>query len=326
MIDLKQGDCLELMKNIPDKSVDLILTDPPYGVITKSTHDLKGWQNKEIKWDLPINPLEIFSFANRILRPNGRLILFSSEPYTSRLITQQIPAIPFVQRGIWQKNNAGNVLGCRRNLISYFEDICIFNKSFPKHDYESSNPLRAYFLEEKKKCGEIDFRQILGNGMASHYFTNGCQFSFPTKENYLKLQTTGFFTKSWEELKRINDEWSEKHIEILNNTYPVAFNLWRGEKQKSNIFLYPKDTTSFHPTQKPVALLEDLIKTYSNKGDWVLDFTMGSGSTGVACVNTNRNFIGFELDEHYFEIAKKRIGEAQTALSSRGGISIPEKR
>ena len=97
----------------------------------------------------------------------------------------------------------------------------------------------------------------------------------------------------------------------LNEKYTATFNLWQGGKSKSNVLEYKKDNDGYHPTQKPVALLEDLIQTYSNDGNTVLDFTMGSGSTGVACVNTNRNFIGIELDEGYFNIAKKRIEEAQ---------------
>ena len=131
--------------------------------------------------------------------------------------------------------------------------------------------------------------------MASHYFRAGCQFVLPTKEKYEKLQTTGFWKRPYDELKE--------------KTMPV-FNLWQGGKSKSNVLEYKKDNDGYHPTQKPVALLEDLIQTYSNEGNTVLDFTMGSGSTGVACVNTNRHFIGIELDEGYFNIAKKRIEEA----------------
>ena len=96
----------------------------------------------------------------------------------------------------------------------------------------------------------------------------------------------------------------------LNEKYTATFNLWQCGKSKSNVLEYKKDNDGYHPTQKPVALLEDLIQTYSNEGNTVLDFTMGSGSTGVACVNTSRNFIGFELDENYFNIAEKRIAEA----------------
>ena len=98
-----------------------------------------------------------------------------------------------------------------------------------------------------------------------------------------------------------------KYLDLHNKKYPSIFNLWNGEKFKSNILKYKKDYNGLHPTQKPVLLLEDLIKTFSNDGDLVVDMTMGSGSTGVACKNTNRKFIGIELDENYFNIAKNRI-------------------
>ena len=146
--------------------------------------------------------------------------------------------------------------------------------------------------------------------MASHYFTNGSQFTVPTKSNYEKLQKTGFFKADYEKLKEIHERWQRENIDKMNSLYPSIFNLWQGGSQKSNVLEYPKDSGGYHPTQKPVALLEDLVQTFSNPGDTVLDFTMGSGSTGVACVNTGRDFIGIEIDPVYFEIAKRRIQEA----------------
>lgn len=104
-------------------------------------------------------------------------------------------------------------------------------------------------------------------------------------------------------MRKVQDEYAKK--------YASVFNLWQGGKSKSNVLEYAKDNDGYHPTQKPVKMLEDLIQTYSNEGNTVLDFTMGSGSTGVACINTNRNFIGIELDKGYFDIAEKRINEAQ---------------
>ena len=99
--------------------------------------------------------------------------------------------------------------------------------------------------------------------------------------------------------------------EKFKNEFASTFNLWEGNKYKSNILKYKKDYNGYHPTQKPILLLEDLIKTFSNENDLIVDLTMGSGSTGVACVNTNRNFIGIELDENYFKIAEQRISEAK---------------
>lgn len=137
--------------------------------------------------------------------------------------------------------------------------------------------------------------------MASHYFGDGRQFAIPSERYYKKLQETGYFQKPYEWLKNTNKV-----------DYPSTFNL-NGAKSKSNVFQYakPSSNKSVHPTQKPTELLEDLLKTFSNEDDTVLDFTMGSGSTGVACMHTNRNFIGIEKDDNYFEIAKDRINKAQ---------------
>ena len=327
MIDLRQGDCLELLKDIPDGSVDMVLCDPLYGVIEKSTHDLKGWTDKKITWDIPLSADLILGACNRVLRPNGKRVLFSIDPYTTQLICSAPKSMPFSYRGIWLKNNAGNVLGCKKNLVSYFEDILIFSKNsgFAFYDFENTNPLRNWFRQEfqranisSKKC-----KELLGNQMYSHYCTDGFQFCIPTRENYKKLQSTGFFQRDYEEIKSENDEWVAKtkskrkeYYLRMNEKYPSVFNLRDGQKSKPNVFSYKKEIERFHPTQKPVALLEDLVSTYSNPGNVVLDFTMGSGSTGVACVNTGRNFIGMELDPGYFEVAQKRIEDAQKAVGT----------
>lgn len=298
MIDLKQGDCLELMKNIPDGSVDLILTDPPYGT-------MNGFNG--IDWDFAIDPKEVYTIANRILRKNGKMVLFSQEPYTSRLITEARPNVPFSYRMIWEKDIYGNALFAKKAPLIFFEDILVFSKT---HDTDGIHPLREYFKKVRQyipvSTGEIN--KVLDNVMSSHhYFTNGMQFSVPVERDYDKLiqvfgidKMEGF--KPYIEL-RATDKQFKKAL-------PSTFNLWEGGKYKSNILKYRKDYDGYHPTQKPVLLLEDLIKTFSNAGDLVVDLTMGSGSTGVACVNTNRNFIGYELEEDYFDIATKRINKA----------------
>ena len=123
------------------------------------------------------------------------------------------------------------------------------------------------------------------------------------KKMYLYLKENGIdFIEEWGELESLYKTHEAKRSSV--------FNLWQGNKTKSNVLQYPKDGGGYHQTQKPVALLQDLIQTFSNPGDTVLDFTMGSGSTGVACVNTGRNFIGMELDPGYFEMAKQRIEKA----------------
>ena len=289
-IELWQGDCLELMKNIPDGSVDLVLTDPPYGTMKGAALD--GWKNQTTEWDTAIEPIKIFEQISRILRPNGKAVLFSQEPYTSRLITSAIPSLPFAYRAMWYKNVHANALLAKSAMVSRYEDVCVFTCS------KGGGEAFDYMASELEKSGLSvkDINRFIGtSGMAGHYFAKSSQFALPTREKYEKLQTTGFWQRPYDELKE--------------KTIPV-FNLWQGGKSKSNVLEYKKDNDGYHPTQKPVALLEDLIQTYSNDGNTVLDFTMGSGSTGVACVNTNRRFIGIELDDGYFEIAKKRIEEA----------------
>lgn len=308
MIELRQGDCLELMKDIPDGSVDLVLTDPPYGTMKGAALD--GWKNQTTQWDTAIDPVKIFEQISRVLRQNGKAVLFSQEPYTSRLITSAIPSLPFAYRAMWYKNTAGNILGAKSAMVNRFEDICIFSKIV--REETETHPLRPMFEKELKKSGKTKREAIaLLGSTASHYFTSGIQFRLPTEENFKLLKENGFISIDFEYCRKINDDFLQKRYSKIKEETPSIFNLWQGGKSKSNVLEYKKDNDGYHPTQKPVALLEDLIQTYSNEWNTVLDFTMGSGSTGVACVHTNRNFIGIELDEGYFNIAKKRIEEAQ---------------
>jgi site-specific DNA-methyltransferase (adenine-specific) len=236
--------------------------------------------------------------ANRILRKNGKMILTAQQPFTTELISKAIPNLPFSYTIFWDKLHFANCLGANKACVNYMEECLLFSKT---HDTEKSHPLIDYFMNELRKTGmnQSDVNELLGNKMGGHYFTNGVQFCVPTEKNYLKLQSTGFFNKLYSELKEIDNQFKKK--------FASTFNLWEGNKYKSNILKYKKDYTGHHPTQKPVLLLEDLIKTFSNEGDLVVDFTMGSGSTGVAAKNTNRNFIGIEMDDKYFDIATERI-------------------
>ena len=305
-IELWCGNCLELMKDIPDGSVDLVLTDPPYGT-------MKGIDDKH-DWDIILPTKEMFDELSRIVRQNGKVVLFSQEPYTSHLINNAVVSLPFCYRAIWYKNVSGNSLMAKSAMVSRYEDICVFSKL--GHDYCRENPLREYFAKVLDFVGATSCKEInarLGHRKAEHCFyvtgsRNGStQFSLCTERTYQELidvfgidKMQGFI--EYAELRKTQDEYTQK--------YASVFNLWQGGKSKSNVLEYKKDNDGYHPTQKPVALLEDLIQTYSNEGNTILDFTMGSGSTGVACVNTNRNFIGIELDDGYFNIAKKRIEEA----------------
>jgi site-specific DNA-methyltransferase (adenine-specific) len=319
-MQLIHGDCLIESDKIESGSVDLILTDLPYGNMNGA--GLDGWGKDKTNWDFAIEPKKIYEIANRILRKNGKMILFSQEPYTGRLTNEAIPNVPFNYRMIWAKDHFANSLIAKKAPVSYFEDILVFSKT---HDHEALHPLRAYFKMVMDYIG-LNLKQInskLGHRRAEHTFyvtpkkavigeigqkadhtlkTGSTQFGLCTESTYNELiqvfsidKMQGF--KTYEELREIDKK------------YDSTFNLWEGNKYKSNILKYKKDYTGLHPTQKPILLLEDLIKTFSNEGDLVVDLTMGSGSTGVACINTNRNFIGIEKDDKYFEIAKKRIEE-----------------
>ena len=311
MVDLRLGDCLELMKDIPDGSVDLVLTDPPYGTVKGAPLD--GWSKADTQWDVVIDTEKLFSEIKRVLRQNGKAVLFCQEPFTTELINHQNGEFEFLYKIIWEKNNAANVLMSKKAMISRYEEICVFGKP---HDAECTNELRDYFRRVlefigAKSCKEINLR--LGHRKAEHCFYvtgNGkgsTQFSLCTEQTYNEIVSVFGIDK-------MEGFMSYSKLSEINKKYLPVFNLWEGKPAKINILKYGADKQRFHPTQKPVKLLEDLIQTYSNDGNTVLDFTMGSGSTGVACVNTNRNFIGIELDEGYFNIAKKRIEEAQEQI------------
>lgn len=298
--DLIKGDTLIENEHIKDGSVDFILTDLPYGTVGESMQDNTGKYKiiNQSKWDNVIDTTKIMEVANRILRKNGKMILFAQQPFTTELISKAIPNLPFSYTIFWDKLHFANCLGANKACVNYMEECLLFSKT---HDTEKSHPLIDYFMNELRKTGmnQSDVNKLLGNKMGGHYFTNGIQFCLPTEKNYLKLQQTGCFKTPYLELKEIDNKFKKK--------FASTFNLWEGKKYKSNILKYKKDYDGHHPTQKPILLLEDLIKTFSNEGDLIVDLTMGSGSTGVACKNTKRNFIGIEKDENYFNIAVSRI-------------------
>lgn len=312
------GDCLIESDKIESGSVDLILTDLPYGTVGESMQDNTGKYSRinQSKWDNIIPTKKIMEIADRILRKNGKMLLFCQQPFTTELVNSAIPNLPFSYTIFWDKLHFANCLGANKAMVNYMEECLLFSKNNPKHDFEGLHPLREYFLTQKAESGLTDseIKKILGNGMGGHYFTNGSQFCLPTLNNYQKLQTTGYFKRDWNELKQIDTEYRTELLRQMNEQYPSTFNLWEGKKYKSNILKYKKDYDGHHPTQKPILLLEDLIKTFSNESNLVVDLTMGSGSTGVACKNTNRSFIGIEKDEGHFKIAEQRIN-ARTLFS-----------
>ena len=301
-IELIQGNCLTESDKIESGSVDLILTDLPYGNMRNA--GLDGWENNKTGWDFAIEPKAVYEIANRILRKNGKMVLFSQEPYTSKMINEAIANIPLNYKMIWKKDHFANALIAKKAPVSYFEDIIVFSKI---HEFELLHPLREYFKTVFDYIGHTKKTIIEQIGQrADHVFRfKSSQFDLCTNETYEAL-IYYYCIDSMEGFKSF-DELSE-----INATFNATFNLWEGGKYKSNVLEYKKDYNGYHPTQKPVLLLEDLIKTFSNENDLVVDLTMGSGSTGVACLNTNRKFIGIEKDPEYFKIAEKRIKEPKT--------------
>ena len=233
MIDLRQGDCLDLMKDIPDNSIDMILCDLPYGTTA-------------CKWDnvIPFEPL--WEQYKRIIKDNGAIVLFGSEPFSSRLRLSNLKMYKY--DWVWDKSKPSGHLNAKIMPMKQHENIIVFSKG---------------------KCNYYPIMRMSKTRIS---------------KNYLKNKSDVFGKEKLVE-KKVSQKFPKSIITFSNAL----------------------QTGKLHPTQKPVALLEYLIKTYTNENELVLDNCMGSGSTGVACVNTNRNFIGIELDEKYFNIAKERI-------------------
>lgn len=238
-IKLLQGDCLELMKDIPDGSVDLILCDLPYG-------------KTKCEWDRPIPFTPLWEQYKRIAKNNGVVALFCSGLFTVDLINSNKGM--FKYKLIWKKNVPTGMSSAKYRPMKYYEEICIFQKGKPPY-----NPILKPRVGVGKDCYNYD-----------HY----CN-----PNNHINLE---------KKKKRYDPDF-------VQPSDVLEFSVVPNRKGK------------LHPTQKPVDMLEYLIKTYTNDSATVLDNCMGSGSTGVACVNTNRNFIGIELDKGYFDIAQKRI-------------------
>ena len=243
-IQLYQGDCLEIMDKLIEKGVkvDAIITDPPYGTTGKTV----------CKWDIIIPFDEMWKRLNKLVKPNGAIVLFGSEPFSSALRMSNIKNYKY--DWIWDKKKPSNFPLAKKQPMKYHENIIVFNK----HNYY---PIMVKVEGRKAKKGVNKDARVFNKGLD-------------------------------------NPEYLDK---IYTDKYPSSILEFSNADQRNR----------FHPTQKPVKLLEYLIKTYTNENELVLDFTMGSGSTGVACLNTNRKFIGIELDKKYFEIAKERIEEAK---------------
>ena len=234
---LMQGDCIDKMKDIESGSIDMVLTDPPYGTT-------------RCKWDSIIDLGLMWEQLKRIIKPNGAIVMTASQPFTSVLTCSNLKLFKYSL--VWEKTTATGHLNAKRMFMRAHEDILVFYGKPPTY-----NPQKTTGHKRKVSSAESKLNCIKTTVYGDHGLT-----SYDSTERYPRSV-------------------------IKTST----------DKQKSKL----------HPTQKPVTLMEYLIKTYTDDGDLVLDFTMGSGTTGVACANLNRNFIGIELDAGYFEMAEKRI-------------------
>ena len=240
--ELYKGDCLEVMDKLIEKGVkiDMVLTDPPYGTTA-------------CKWDSVIPIDKMWERVNKLIKLNGAIVFFGSEPFSSTLRMSNIKNYKY--DWIWKKPQGVNPLLAKKQPLNNIEYIHVFYK-----------------------------KQSLYNP----------QFEYGTP-------------------CKVTRDRKERPCEMHNYTFKESTTFNEGKRYPKRILKFKRET-GLHPTQKPVPLLEYLIKTYTNEGDLVLDFTMGSGSTGVACLNTNRKFIGIELNENYFNIAKKRIEDTEKEL------------
>lgn len=238
-------DCLEGMKRTPDKSIDMILCDLPYGTT-------------KCKWDTPLCLDTLWGQYNRIIKDNGAIILTAKEPFTSSLILSNLQF--YRQKLTWLKTRPTNVLNAKKQFMNWTEDIVVFYKRLP-----TFNPI----MRTDGQFTGIKIQRANTDRSNSTFFRTG------EKKNYIHKSNNGMF-------------YPKSVIEISN--------VHHGDQ-------------CLHPTQKPVALFEYLIKTYTNENDVILDNCIGSGTTAIACLNTNRNYIGFELDKNYFEVSQKRINK-----------------
>lgn len=256
MVTLHNGDCLNIMPTLPDKSIDLILCDLPYGTTA-------------CKWDtvIPFEPL--WEQYKRIIKPNGVIVLFGSQPFTTALIASNIKM--FREEIIWLKNKSASGMRATQSHLKTHENIIVFSES-GSYTY---NP-QKWVVTEKQFLTQRKTMSVYGE----------------TNNIYGNLKRN-----------RKQDDGTRNPISVVAFRVPIT-------TAKSKNYTQDVDVR-VHPTQKPVELLEYLIKTYTNEGDTVLDNCMGSGSTGVASVNLNRKFIGIELNETYYNIASDRIADAQ---------------
>jgi len=320
------GDCLVESQNIENYSVDLILTDLPYGTTACS-------------WDeiIPFEPM--WKEFYRVLRPNGFIVLTASQPFTSKLVSSNINN--FSHNWVWNKiRGVGHLLAKKRPMMAS-EDILVFTNEH-SHDFTFRSPLRKYAIRLFEYIGKTK-KQIfedMGNQSVCHFMRTGStQFNMCTEKCYNDLirlygidKMEGF--EQFEKLVKDNEDYLNSFPRVYNpqmrsrdkarvskmkateNTCYGNLEDYQGELLEEsypiNIIEFDKSGHSnmlLHPTQKPLELMEYLIKTYTNEGMVVFDATMGSGTTGLAAVKNGRKFIGIEKDENYYNVAVQRVSE-----------------
>lgn len=253
---LMQGDCLEMMKKIPDGSIDLVLTDPPYGTTACA-------------WDsvIPFEPM--WKELRRITKPVSSFVFTASQPFTSNLIMSNLDWFKYCW--VWEKTRPSGHVHSKNKPMKKHEDIVVFSNGTTVHASQSATRM-TYNPQGLEPLPEGTLRKRTDKG------SDSVMSSRPSHKTTIRTHTN----------------------------YPHSI-----------IRIPNPNNDSLHPTQKPVALMEYLINTYTNENELVLDFTMGSGTTGVACMNTNRRFVGIELDEKYFDIAKNRIEATIAEIESQ---------
>lgn len=239
MLKLYNGDCLEIMQNISDNSIDMILCDLPYGVT-------------DCEWDNTLSFKNLWKQYERVLKVNGACVLFASQPFTTKLIKSNFKDFRYCW--YWKKNNKTGGQFAKVQPMRCIEDICVFYKKMPTYNPQGLKKLDKPIINH-----------------ANNHHSNVYKY----RGNDISIQKYTNYPSHLLEFRNVNTSGKNR----------------------------------LHPTQKPVDLLEYLIKTYSNEGETILDNCMGSGSTGIACLNAKRKFIGIEKDQKYFDVSCNRFGE-----------------
>jgi site-specific DNA-methyltransferase (adenine-specific) len=317
------GDCLDLMKEMEDNSVDLVLTDPPYYQIMKKDYagNKYDWDNLWKSFDEYLKFIEscFIEFA-RILKNNGSFYCFADDKIAAYIQIIGDKYFHLENNIIWHKPNNMPIKGWKdfRSYAPVTERILFYSREVEKTGLQEiyENPdcfksIKGYMRSERQKIINHngfktleEFNQYINvisetsSVVCRHYFPDS-QWVFPTKEIYLKLQLTGFFKREYEELRREYEELRRPFCQNKNYT-----DVW-------TIPITPTSERSGHPTQKPEKIIKRIINTSTKTDALVFDPFLGSGTTAVACINTVRNFIGIEKDKDYFEIAQRRIKNAQ---------------